>query len=59
MERVLNAESRPNLTISNAAELSFRTLAVGVLWDTYPKLEYHFGYPRPYPPILFHMMIGL
>eukprot|EP00975_Prorocentrum_lima_P046859 9794623-Prorocentrum_lima.AAC.2 len=52
MKRVLNAECGPDLTMYNVAELSFRTLATGVLRD-----KFNFGYPRPYPPILLHMNI--
>eukprot|EP00975_Prorocentrum_lima_P002088 453321-Prorocentrum_lima.AAC.1 len=39
MKRVLNAGAGPDLTISSAAELSFKTLAVGVRWDNSPKLS--------------------
>eukprot|EP00975_Prorocentrum_lima_P042412 8912194-Prorocentrum_lima.AAC.1 len=39
MKRVLNGESGPDLTICSAAELSFRTLDMGTLWDTSPKLS--------------------
>eukprot|EP00975_Prorocentrum_lima_P055168 11566298-Prorocentrum_lima.AAC.1 len=39
MKRVLNAEYWPDLTISNAGELPFRPLAMGVPWDHSPKLS--------------------
>eukprot|EP00975_Prorocentrum_lima_P062827 12887821-Prorocentrum_lima.AAC.1 len=42
MKRVLNAESGPDLTISNAAESSFGSLAMGVLWANSPKLSSRF-----------------
>eukprot|EP00975_Prorocentrum_lima_P022262 4681419-Prorocentrum_lima.AAC.1 len=39
MKRVLNAEFGPDSTISNAAELAFRTLAMGTWWDNAPRLS--------------------
>eukprot|EP00975_Prorocentrum_lima_P061778 12881853-Prorocentrum_lima.AAC.1 len=62
MKRVLNAEYGPDLTISGAAESSFRTLAIVARWVNSAKLStdwFHVGYLREYPPILLHMMIEL
>eukprot|EP00975_Prorocentrum_lima_P048038 10046197-Prorocentrum_lima.AAC.1 len=39
MKRVLNAEYGPDLTISNAADMSFSALDMAVLWDSFPKLN--------------------
>eukprot|EP00975_Prorocentrum_lima_P007139 1532826-Prorocentrum_lima.AAC.1 len=39
MKRALTADYGSDLTICSAAELSFRTLAIGVLWDNSPKLS--------------------
>eukprot|EP00975_Prorocentrum_lima_P060096 12603095-Prorocentrum_lima.AAC.1 len=58
MKRVLNAESGPDLVISNAAELSFSMCAMGACWESSPRLNsiFHSGYLPPYPPSLLPTM---
>eukprot|EP00975_Prorocentrum_lima_P011432 2430668-Prorocentrum_lima.AAC.1 len=42
MKRVLNAEYGPELTISNAAELSFSACAMSTCWESSPGLNSRF-----------------
>eukprot|EP00975_Prorocentrum_lima_P023125 4865414-Prorocentrum_lima.AAC.1 len=39
MKRVLTAEYGPELNISNAAELSSSTCAIGTCWESSPRLN--------------------
>eukprot|EP00975_Prorocentrum_lima_P010001 2131520-Prorocentrum_lima.AAC.1 len=39
MKRVLKAECGPDLTMSEAAEFSFSTLAMGICWGNSPGLS--------------------